>query len=100
MRKGANPYSYGKSDVGDVLGHAADVWGQRAMSSCPAATAMILPIANDLVLRKGLGVTVDSFSAQSRRDENPSRTGRAARARWISSARLAGMGVRSIARTG
>ena len=36
---------------GDVLGHAADVWGQRAMSSCPAATAMILPIANDLVLR-------------------------------------------------
>ena len=34
---------------------------------------MILPIANDLVLRKGLGVTVDSFLAQSRRDEKDPR---------------------------
>jgi hypothetical protein len=30
--------------------------------------------ANDLVFRKGLGVTVDSFSAQSRRGEDPSPT--------------------------
>ena len=43
IRKGANPYSYRRIVRGGLVGHAADVWGQRAMSSCPAATAMILP---------------------------------------------------------
>ena len=101
---------------GEVLGHAADVWGQRAMSSCPAATAMILPIANDLGLRKGLGVTVDSFlsSAPSLRRErrtqfrhtrvsarrgSPARVG-AASTRWIRSAGSARMRLHSTARQG
>jgi hypothetical protein len=36
---------------GDVPGHAADVWGSKSHEflSCPAATAMILPITDDLV---------------------------------------------------
>ena len=36
---------------GDLLGHAADVWGSKSHEflSCPAATTMILPITDDLV---------------------------------------------------
>jgi hypothetical protein len=52
----------------DVLGHAADVWRSKSHEflSCSAATAMILPIADDLVLRiKAWGMTVDSCLASA-----------------------------------
>jgi hypothetical protein len=51
---------------GDVPGHAADVWASKSHEFlfCSAATAMILPITDDLVLRiNAWGVTVDSFLA-------------------------------------
>jgi hypothetical protein len=97
MRKGQILILMENRTSGDVLG-PADVWGQRAMSSCPAATAMIL-LLMILCSAKGLGVTVDSFSAQSRRGENPSRTVGLRALDGSAPLRLAGMGVRSIART-
>jgi hypothetical protein len=48
-----NPICKGNGTSADSLGHAADVWGSKSHEflSSPAATAMILPIADDLVLR-------------------------------------------------
>jgi hypothetical protein len=81
---------------GDVLGHAADVWGSKSHEflSCPAGTAMILPMTDDLVppikawvsLLSPSGIRQYAFRRESRtpfstylesrRDEDPPRTGR------------------------
>ena len=79
---------------GDILGHAADVWGSKSREflSSPAATAMILPLLMILYCasRPGVPLLIPSWQYAFRRewrtpcldvprgtaDEDPPRTGR------------------------
>ena len=97
MRKGQILILMENRTSADVLG-PADVWAQRAMSSCPAATAMILLPMSLCSAKVWVSLLVPSRHSLGEARIPRARSGCESSMDQLRKA--GGMGVRSIARTG